>query len=393
MNDTTNNDIENSINQVQDIIKLLVSKDIEIKNTIQKLESIFNSTAAGIILYDYETLNIIDINLAALRILKIDPEKKEKYINTKFTFIENTEDVGSFTNKLELITDVNNNIIEVVRNKNIVSPESGSKYIVDVFLDVSDIRTKEALLSSILETTTSGIFYAINGKIYWVNTAFADLLGYHTNELMSQKVSKVFYTKEIYETFRNKLYTEHTDNKIEQKISLLTADGEEKKVIISASFLDKNNKSKGIITSVTDLDTIYDIRDKLVLNKSILKALLNSFPFACFVVDKKNNISLSNNEYNHIFGPPDEEQSIHRNIKNNNIYDVFGYINKEEKIENKKIISLANDELYFDILKSPFIYENEYIGTLVILLDSSERRTNELLVDDLIKNINRNRIT
>lgn len=258
-----------------------------------------------------------------------------------------------------------------------------------------DVKLQIDALRHWLNSTTEYLFVKdLQGRYQCVSKATAILSGLNSSFDMIGKNDYEIYSKEIADKFVNE------DKKVLQsKMQVygetwITLPNTNEKILIAAikaPLYDENENIIGIQGLSRNITDKYNLIKKVEEQKSQLKALFNTIPFAVWIKDKKGNYIAINNEYESFY------KIKRKDVLRKNVMDILktnqiiteettqalmnsdnNVIQNKAIVCNEQIMHISGEDCYVSITKAPIIDDKgNVLGLLGISYDNTDRKNYE----------------
>jgi len=252
-------------------------------------------------------LNINNLN-KGIKILEVIP--KSISTNWKKSFIEALK--GKNTSGEITLTLANHNYYFEYSITPIFITEQVIQYICIFITDISERRSSErklienkALFRKIADNCHDPIILTGKDGIHYANPAFEDLAKWKTGKSVNNpgvlesilaEIDGAEYSKRLKALNKNKAAT------IEIKNKLINTDGAERVVWIRSKMIpDKNNKTYGELTIITDLTGQLNIEKAISRSQYHQKAILDNMPYLAWLKDDEGRYLLVNEPFARYF--------------------------------------------------------------------------------------------
>lgn len=267
----------------------LKAKEVADRRNLRKVEQYIEETLDPCVILD-GTGNIVFVNPAFCRILKISSNKLKNLKLTRFvhateqenmdsilqTWIESGETIGQLENRL---TDTDGKVHHIAWNINLVrTPANEIEQLTLIGKDLTELRKAEEkaiLQAEIIEQVHDAVITTdLNGNIIEWNREATRKFGFNRDEIIGKELT-ILIAHNAADIDLNRLEKTLSNNgEVESKLNFLRKDGSEFPGEIRFSpLIDKNEERKGYIGVVSDLTQINQMLENLRTNE---KRLINA---------------------------------------------------------------------------------------------------------------------
>ncbi|MCD6481417.1 MAG: PAS domain S-box protein [Thermoplasmata archaeon] len=254
-------------------------------------------------------------------------------------------------------------------------------------VDITEIKEMEAEMEKsrekyrmLVELSQEGICMDDEeGKIVFLNDAFASSLGYKKGELIGRKVAELVYLKDAKKLEREE-EKRRKGKKGKYEIRFLAKNGEVKTFIVSSTPLYKDNQFIGSLSVNLDITERKKAEERIIESESLYRAITEYSPNGIFIVQggkfvfansKFLNIvgregkSISDIDYSMLIHPEDREE----------ILKIFSRAKKMEEVSTPEFRLLAGDKIRWGVINGAMIdYKGEsaFLGVLTDITEIKE---------------------
>ncbi len=352
----------------------------KIKENDLRLNAIFESLQAGVIIIDPEKHEILDINNFAAEMIGFS---KDKIIgNICHNFICPAEkgkcpitDLNQNVDKSERkLIDKNKKLIDILKTVNIIKIDNRNA-LIESFVDISDLKESRSIvekskkqIEDILNAAADGIrIIGKDFKIIDMNKTMEKLIGMKKEESIGKTCSKLFGSG------NNKCGTKNCS-----MIRVLkTGEGfqeEEKRIAIDGRtidcltcvtpYKDENGNIIGIIEDFRDITEVKKVKEELDEKEKRFKQFFESSPDYCYMVSSDGKI-------------------LDINVSALNI---LGFTNKKEIIGKQIIPAVYSNETHAKELVKKWLKDGKLRNEEIKIKSKKEERIVLLSVDNVNDN-------
>ena len=259
------------------------------------------------------------------------------------------------------------------------------------------IKENQDVLNTVFRSSPIGIAMSVNRKMTWINKRMEEITGYKNEELVGKNTRVMYLNDEEYYKVEDLRYVEvreHGTRVIESKFKHKS--GKLLDILLSATPLDVNDISKGVIFTLLDITTRKMAERALKKNEENLEITLKSIGDGVIATDRTGRITRINAVAEKLTGWSLEEAF------GKPLSEVFSIINSEtgqivpnpvEKVlRSGSIVGLANHTLLiskdgkkYQIADSaaPIINEEDQIeGVVLVFRDVTEEYKKDRLIKE-----------
>ena len=245
----------------------------------------------------------------------------------------------------------------------------------------STIPYKE-MIEGISKAAPIGIGIVINRVFIFVNDFLCDMLEYSREELIGKNSRIVYPTDEDYEYVGKEKY-----QKMKKSIAgavetrFRTKSGKILNVILSSSYIEKDNPEKGVIFTAQDITDRKNTENQLIKTEKSLKAFVNGIPESILLIDKNGIVIEANDTVSKRLQIPKDK------IIGACIYNLIDRETSSRRKEYVKRVISAKLPVKFEDVRSGRIIENNLYPILddngevthiaIIGYDLTEKKKNE----------------
>lgn len=396
-------DIETEKAELQNKIKDLESNKQDVENVKSKYEELFQKAPIGFITFD-DQFNILEINNAALSLLKVRPEE---IIHKKFLDFFSDEYKQQFREQLlefdknrdiqksELqITDAHNNTIHVFIDTSFSGSGNDRKVYRSAIQDVTKfIRTELSLklatskYNRIAENPNLLLLEVDqNGILYYANSSSLNLFGIHSHDFGKLSITDILHPKDR-KIFTGKLEKLFNEN---EGINFIFRFGNDDKTVryieCSGDETFEDNKVNTALIVAYDVTDRLNIEKELRWSEQIYKTLTHNLPGMDVYVYNKDM------EYILVAGNEHEKHGLRlSDYIGSSVYEAYNRKTRklfiplyESAIEGKfksKEIRIDRDIYFVDAIPLKNATGEVYAG-MILLQNTTEEK---LVEEDLTK--------
>ncbi|MHA1601915.1 MAG: PAS domain S-box protein [Promethearchaeota archaeon] len=246
------------------------------------------------------------------------------------------------------IDDVNDTVrISLLNDLMLLFAIYGTLGVLVISLIIKELKNKQLIQTSLTESETKfnklinnmNEGYSITNSDYeiiFVNSQFANIIGYTEKELIGQPVSK-FMTQEEFEKMTNQQNSENRHKNRQYELQWIAKNGDIKDTLISPSrYYSKSGELSISGAIITDITEMKKIQWKLKKNQQIMKKTLDNLGEGVITVNSQGIIKATNLTAEILTGWPKQEV-IDKTIEN--------ILNIDEFETGTHIQSITNDLL------------------------------------------------
>ncbi|MEI6058898.1 MAG: PAS domain S-box protein, partial [archaeon] len=299
-----------------------ITEQVKLQNAIKENEQYFRtmweSLQAGVAVIDAETFNIVDVNAAALRILKGKKEDVVGHNCGRYICSSECQNCpvmaqGKEVNNRETVfKDLEGNTIPVLKTVEKIELK-GKTYLLENFIEITKLKEAQKRLEEsevrfrdIATSMSDWIWEANNEGIYtYCSENVYDFLGYHTNEMLGKKILD-FTSPEDWERIIKVIMEANQTKKPFREVESrrIRKDGSE--IIVSASgtpILDKDGNLVGY------RGTERDVTEKKRAEENLrqLSQAVEQSPATIVITDTEGLIEYTNPKFSSLTGYTKEE--------------------------------------------------------------------------------------
>jgi len=157
---------------------------------------------------------------------------------------------------------------------------------------------QEATLSTILSAVSVGIACVVDRKIDWVNDRFCEMMGYQRFELLGADTLMVYPSREDYEQVGKEFYGAVSEtNRGEVEAVFRRKNGDSIDVLLSGSWIDAKDTSKGVIVSFLDITDRKKTESAFRRSQARFRAMFESANAGIVLTDLEGSIIQTNLAY------------------------------------------------------------------------------------------------
>ncbi|MEJ2510364.1 MAG: PAS domain S-box protein [Anaerolineales bacterium] len=360
-------------------------------------ESIVKNLSNGIVVLDLDN-KILDINPAALRILRSNPQdyvgwpfikliennpSLERIIKTGFEHFNN----GKLTHTVEWIDEQSSYELVFTQIKDNFGLVTGSLL---EFWDISEkIQAEEKLASTrqayqlTMDTLQDSYFEADpNGIITYANNAFVSNLGFNDPQEVVGKHFRNFTDRSSVRYIFNKFKLLY-ETKKPLDVFEYNYRSREGTLYIGETVVSpilRGDEVVGARGTIRDVTSRVKAEREIAEQKDLLDGLLQNAPFAIVINDLNNKITVTNPAFEKIFGYTNEEvlgKNLDNILSTPEILEEMRALSKvaleKEVFHTGKRLKKDGEMVDVDISSVPFYVNEEKYGNLVFYQDISDR--------------------
>lgn len=335
-------------------------REAAIKESEEKYRHLFNHNPADIIVWDIETLEVLEVNNAVLdkygyikseweKMTILDYRHKEQHTRIKdfvLLMIESKETVfqtdGIFLDKYgkEMFMEVSSHKI-VYNNRNAVL--SLARDITEQIKAENQLKQSENRYHSLIEHAGDAIFVVVENKnIVEVNSSACQLLGYSRKELLNINILDLYpsYSSDYFATRWDLI---QQGKMVLSETKLLRKDGSLVDVEISRKQLE-NDSYLSIVRDITDRKKI---ENELIEYKEKLKLFIEYSPVSLAMFDNDMNYIANSRRWLTDF------QVANQSVIGMNHYDVFPELGQDWKDIHQRCLNGAVEKNNNDMFYRP----------------------------------------
>lgn len=260
---------------------------------------------------------------------------------------------------------INNHPIEVEISSNYVEYEN-TVLNCAYSRDISQRKYAERILveneerfRNITENIIDGIAMVENQKIVFANKRFLEIIEIQSSEINEIDIFSFFnFTEPIENSLENYLLKTENRNSLNSETWIITKNGKRK--FVFARYINKRIESKAFnLLIVTDFTIRKQYEDAIMLERNLLKNVIENNPYAIIITNREGKIIRTNKEYEELFGEHNEEYSFFED-------DLFVQNQVDELIRNlKNKILLPEIKFYSNILD---VHNNKVLRYLRVVV-------------------------
>jgi len=339
----------NSFAIIRDITERKRIED-DIKESEEKYRYLFNNNPAHIVIWDIETLKVLEVNDAILKehgynkaewlnmnILDYRQEKDHEKIKGFVEMIKdsketvfNTDGIYLKKNGGEMFMEVSSHIIEYNNRKAVLSL---ARDMTEQLKAKNELKKSEEKYHSLVENAGDAIYMVdANLNVIEVNSYACQLLGYSREELLKMK-SADFYSPEDFKFHFKDFNLIQEENVILKEAKVLKKDGNFVDVEISR----RKFRDGSFLAVARNITERKKAEAENIENKELLKLFIEHSPASLAMFDTDMNYIATSNKFL-------ENNGITSSLIGKCHYDVFPFIGQEWKDVHQRCLAGATEK-------------------------------------------------
>lgn len=244
------------------------------------------------------------------------------------------------------------------------------------------ILSNKEMIEVVSRAAPIGIGIVIDRVLIFVNDFLCDMLEYSREELIGKSSRIAYPTDEDYEYVGKEKYHQMEKSKtgtVETRFK--TKSGKIINVILSSSYLDKDNPSKGAIFTALDITERENIEDELINTQKSLKTFIDGVPESILLMNKNGIVIEANDTVSKRLEIPRDK------IIGSCIYNLVDRETSSRRKEYAKWVISSKLPLRIEDIRSdriiennlyPILDENNEVSHIAIIgYDITEKKKNE----------------
>ena len=228
------------------------------------------------------------------------------------------------------------------------------------------------------------------GKLIDVNEAALKVIGYKKEELMSKSLEVVYAPESWPKAKRLFKQWKETGVVADEELVIITKDGDRRVVLLSATAV--RNRNGEILHSVSVQKDITERKravEKLRESENKLNSIISSMDDLVFVFDKDARFTFYRSSTEELYMPPEtflgkKHSEVMPPRINKLTTEAFNKNKKGEVAEYEYWLEIGGQTKWFSAKLSPMFMDGEFVGSVAVVRDITERKRLEQLKDDFI---------
>ena len=274
--------------------------------------------------------------------------------------------------------------------------EQLSEEIKNLQKEIAECKKNRQLLKNLIQATPVGVGLVRDRILQWVNTELADMLGYSLEEFKDQSARILYPSDQEYNRVGAIIYGQgNNDGKGALETQLVHKNGNVLEVLLTATYLNKDNPKEGAIFAVIDITEQKKLETQLKISIDDWDRTFDAIPDVVSIHDINNTILRVNKAFAYAFDLEVEEvigkkcyELIHKRKMPIGACP-FELTKNDFKVHSREVDD-SNIGTPLLVTSSPIFDEGgKLVGAVHVAKDISEMRKAKEEVDQRIKTLQR----